>query len=372
MKFDTRSFQRNFIRTYRLQKVISALAFTTYLQLSSYPVIAQQTDTTEPSKVPILTKEQAETLPKESTQGDDIPLLGEKSERKLDELQVKGSQLVTDFATWVDSFFDDPRYVSEENRTRAKLKLTFGYSDFYDFEFQPGIDLRLNLPALENRFNIFLRANDDSDFNTDSNPISNTDRNAGEELTAGVQYFLALGEKYNISVDTGLSFNYAYAGLRFRHLHQFFSTGWEGRFTDRVRYYTDEGWENKASYDLERSLGERFFLRNTLTGVVAERFDGVPASLVVSLYQVLNIERAILYDVGAYTNTEPEFELTDLQFKIRYRQRFFRDWLVLEVAPQATFPKEYDNEFNPGIVIKFEADFGYLKDTKAYESIFKF
>jgi len=333
---------------------------------------AQEQKQKESSEVPILTREQAETLPKESTQGEDIPLLGEDTERTLDELQSRGSELVADFATWVDSFFDNSRYAAEENRTRLKLKLDFGYSEFYDFEFQPGLDLRIHVPRLENRFNIFVRANDDSDFDIDSTPISNTDRNTREELTAGVQYFIAMGEKYNVSVDTGLSLNYAYAGLRYRHLHQFFSTDWDGRFTDRLRYYTDDGWENKASYDLERSLGNRFFWRNTLTGVVAERFDGLPASLVVSLYQVLNIERAILYDVGAYTNTEPEFELTDLQVKLRYRQRFYRDWLVLEVAPQLTFPREYDNDMNPGIVIKFEADFGYLKDQKAYDSIFKF
>jgi hypothetical protein len=260
----------------------------------------------------------------------------------------------------------------EENRSRIKIKLALGYSDLYDFEFQPGVDIRLSLPQLENRFNIFISANDDSDFDVDSNPISNEDPNSGEELTVGARYFLALGERYNVSVDTGLSLNYAFAGLRYRHLHQFLGTDWNGRFTNRLRYYSDNGWENRASYDVERALGERFFLRTTFTGIVAERFDGVPASAVAKLYQVLNIERALLYEVGVFTNTEPEFELTDLQLRLRYRQRFYRDWLVLEVAPQVSFPNEFDNETNPGLVLKLEADFGYLKDLKAYESVLKF
>ena len=65
-------------------------------------------------------------------------------------------------------------------------------------------------------------------------------------------------------------------------------------------------------------------------------------------------------------------ELTDFQIKLRYRQRFFRDWLVLEVAPLITFPAEYDHQFNPGILTRFEIDLGYLQDQEAYESIFKF
>ena len=280
----------------------------------------------------------------ESTQGENIPLLGDKGGVILDDLQDRGSKLVSYFAKWVDSFFDDPRYLVEENRTRIKIKLAFGYSELYDFEFQPGVDIRLSLPQLENRFNILISANDDSDFDIDSNPISNTDLNSGEELTVGVRYFLALGEKYNVSVDTGVSLNYVFAGLRYRHLHRFLSTDWNGRFTNRLRYYSDDGWENRASYDVERGLDERFFLRTTFTCIVAERFDGVPASAVVRLYQVLDIDRALLYEVGTFTNNEPEFELTDLQLKIRYRQRFFRDWLVVEVAPQVSLSNSFGNE----------------------------
>lgn len=71
-------------------------------------------------------------------------------------------------------------------------------------------------------------------------------------------------------------------------------------------------------------------------------------------------------------DTDPEFTVTDIKLKLRYRQRFFRDWLVLEIGPQLTFPEDHDYKVNPGIIIKFEADFGYLSDRKAYQSIFRF
>ncbi|MEJ2135139.1 MAG: hypothetical protein P8X86_07835 [Desulfofustis sp.] len=325
--------------------------------------------------IPILSEEQGQTLDKRSTQGDDIPYLSPESQAQLDDLQKKGSALVLSAAEWIDSFFDDPRYLAEENRTRAKVKIGLGYSELYDVETYGAIDLRVNLPRLEKRANVFLRLNDDSDFDADSSPIPNTEggsKNDREQLTAGVQYFLAMGEQYNLSTEVGASLNYLFAGLRYRHLHSLSDDGWSGRFTNRLRYYTDDGWENKASYDIEKFFGQRFMSRSILTAILSESREGMPFSAVTRLYQVFNIDSAIAYDVGGYFDTEPDLEFTDFQIKLRYRQRFFRDWLVLEVAPLVTFPKEYDHQFNPGILTRFEIDFGYLQDQEAYESIFKF
>lgn len=325
--------------------------------------------------LPLLNQRQAQTLDTESTQGDNIPLVDSDTEAKLDIFQQKGSDIVLTATEWVDSFFDDPRYLAEENRTRVKIKLGLGYSKHYDLETYSAIDLRINLPKLENKTNIFLSLNDDSDFDSDSAPIGNTDGTRTDQestLTAGVQHFLLMGEKYNLSTEVGVSFDYLYGGLRYRHLHPLFNDNWSGRFTNRLRYYTDDGWENKASYDIESFLGERFFTRSTITAVFSEKEEGVPFSVVGRLYQVLNIDSALSYDVGAYFNTEPKSEVTDIQLTVRYRQRFYRDWLVFEVAPIFTFPAEYDHEFNPGILTKFEFDFGYLNDHEAFESVFKF
>lgn len=325
--------------------------------------------------IPILSEEQTDTLDKSSTQGDHIPYVDEEHQVQLDELQKKGSVLVIGAAEWIDSFFDDPRYLAEENRTRAKVKLGLGYSKLYELETYSSIDLRVSLPRLEGKANVFLRMNDDSDFEADSSPIPNTvggDKNDNEPLTAGVQYFLTAGEKYNISTEAGLSLDYVYGGLRYRHLHSLFSDEWTGRFTNRIRWYSDDGWEDKASYDIEKFFGERFLSRTIFTGLVSEATDGLPFSGITRLFQVIDIDTAISYDVAAYFNTKPEFELTDFQIRFRYRQRFFRDWLVLELTPQITFPAEYDHEFNPGIITKFEFDFGYLGDRKTYDSIFEF
>lgn len=54
---------------------------------------------------------------------------------------------------------------------------------------------------------------------------------------------------------------------------------------------------------------------------------------------------------------------------------FFREkgkQLVLEPGPQITFQEDHDYNANPGIVVKFETDIGYLDDNQAYRNVFKF
>jgi hypothetical protein len=298
----------------------------------------------------------------------DMPFLSEGQEGMLDSGQEKASALVISVATWFDNFFDNERYINEENRTRAKLKLSFGYSKNDDFEAKVRINWKLHLPKLSKRVNLIISAGDDDDFNVGNSPIDDPPESDREELTAAIEYFAKTGENLNISTTLGGSYDYLYGGFRVRYYQDFGS--WQGRLVDRIRYYTDDGWENKLSFDLEKRLSERWFLRNTAGLNWFEDRDGLFYSFKFRTYQLLSEVQAISYEAGAYIETEPDHTLSDVRLKVRYRQRFYRDWLVLEIAPQLTFPEEFDREPNPGVIVQFEADFGYLGDTHIFNRIF--
>lgn len=305
-------------------------------------------------------------------QGDDIPMLDDAQEKSLDAMQEEASATLLDVANWIDSFFDDGRAIDEENTTRATIKLSVGYSKNDKFEIKPRFDWRLRLPRLSSRAQFFIQAAEDEDFDVESDPISG--RAAHEdadnsELTAGLKWFLKESDKYNISFDTGLSWDYLFAGVRYRSIQDFGS--WQGRLTDRLRWYTDDGWENKISYDLETQVSDRMMFRTTSSLNWYEDEDGFPHSQYFRLYHVLSEFQALSYESGIYLETEPSYKMSDLQFIVKYRQRFFRDWLVLEVAPRITFPEDHDYEMNPGIVFKLEASIGYRPNEAGYGKIFR-
>lgn len=301
---------------------------------------------------------------------DDIPFLSQETEDTVDETHEQVSEKLLTAATWLDSFFDDSRYEAEENRTRAKLKLSAGIERDGNFEFKPRLSLRLHLPQAEGRLNLLISANDDEDFDVDRNANAMSSRDEESNLTGALRYFLRETDKMNITTTAGVSLNYAYAGIRYRRLFDYSS--WQGRFTSRLRYYTDDGWESRNQYDIERQVSDRLLFRTTLEANWEEEYNGLPHAVTFSLFQVLQADRAILYDVGNYFHTSPSYQMTDTVFRLRYRQRSYRDWLVFEVAPQVAFPKEYDREFTPGIIFKLEGDFGYATNREQFDNIFSF
>ncbi len=301
---------------------------------------------------------------------EDIPLLSDELEIRIDERhQLVGEYLVS-AATWFDSFFDNSRSEAEANQSTFRLRLDGGWDKYEDFEFKPRVSFRLHLPGMHNRWNLLLSARDDEDFDVDRLPGGSERRDDDANITAALQYFLLQSEKMNISTTAGISYNYAYAGLRYRGSYEYGS--WQGRLTSRVRYYTDDGLESINEYDLERRVSETLLFRTTLNGDWYEEKSGLDHGIVFSLFQVLNKDRAVLYDVGNSFQTSPNYYLVDTVFRLRYRQRFYRDWLIFEIAPQVSFPKEHDRNLNPGLILRLEAEFGYTSYKKQFDNIFRF
>ncbi len=316
--------------------------------------------------------QQVTTQQAETSQGEDIPMLGKGHEEKLDDIKEKASDKLLEAAEWLDSFFDDSRSTTEENQTRATVKLSMGYSRDDDLEFKPRFSLRLKLPRLSSKALLIIQGSDDQDFDIESNPVNNRSSHEDSkynDFTVGLQQFLLEGESYNLSVDGGFSSSYLYGGIRFRALQEF--GDWQGRFTNRLRYYTDDGWEDITTYDLETYWDEKWMFRTTSSLVLSEQELGIPHSQYFKLFQVLNEYQVISYESGIFLDTEPDYLVTDAQFIVRHRQRFYRDWLVLEISPSITFPEENDYEINPGIMFKFEATIGYKTDKDIYKDIFR-
>jgi hypothetical protein len=95
-----------------------------------------------------------------------------------------------------------------------------------------------------------------------------------------------------------------------------------------------------------------------LEGIWSENVFGYPYALSFLLRQPLDGNRAVQYEWVNSFQTYPTNELTEELLVFRYRQRFLRNWLFLEIAPQYRFPRERSFEATPGITFKIEMVFG--------------
>ena len=325
--------------------------------------------------IPESVPEKASETPQEEETGSQYPDQDQDAEgkkdidEKIDEVHSAISKYILTSARWLDSFFGDKRFEAEENRTRVKVRLSSFYDADDGADFGGGASLRLVLPQLKNRWHVvFSGTSGDEDYEDARDSTGNARREfvKAEEknFTLALQYFAKTTARNNVKIESGLRWRdnepVFFAGPRYRWYKEI-SDPWAVRFTQRVRWYTDEGWYVKSIFDLERPVSEKFFFRSTASGKWEEEEEGYAYTFGLRLFQALSPGKALEYEVNSNFETRPVNVLDEANLRIRYRQRIWRDWLTLEIAPQLSFPRDEDYEITPGILVQLEADFGQVE-----------
>ncbi len=301
----------------------------------------------------------AETPAEANPPGQEAP--GEE-EVWLDKAHRKVSGTLRETSQWVDGFFDNNRFIEEENRTRARLKLGLRYTEGEDLEFEPRINLRVHLHRLSQSAYLLLFATEEEKpeigvLRTD--PTFEDDSN--KEAGAALQYFLKETEKYNISFTGGGSTGYLYGGVRYRYLKEL--GDWQARLMAQLRYYTDDGLKNLDTLDFDRKYSETWFFRTTfqLEWLEEEDDNDLPFALAFRLYQTLDEDRVLSYEWENRMEEVGEGEISEVMLLFRYRQRFLREWLFYEVSPRVTFPEEEDWDPELAVLFKVDMNIGFLQ-----------
>ncbi|MEK6742579.1 MAG: hypothetical protein AABZ15_03165 [Nitrospirota bacterium] len=271
-------------------------------------------------------------------------------------------------ATWLDSFFGDERYESEINRSQFKVRFEAfreggGGMDYRRLNF----DLRLVLPQLRHKTRLVISGDPNVDVDTTSHPGTPATQLAkGQEksVTTALQVVPLDTKRSNLSIRAGVKIHSGklelMLGPRYRYLVHM--GPWDARFTQEELWTTDIGFQVRTRFDLERPLPNDLFFRTSLEGIWTENVRGYPYALSFLLRQPLDGNRALQYEWVNSFQTRPTDLLTEELFVFRYRQRFWRDWLFLEIAPQVRYPRDRGFEYTPGIMFRLEMVFGDISN----------
>jgi hypothetical protein len=268
-------------------------------------------------------------------------------------------------ATWLDSFFGDQRYEAEINRSQLKIRFDAFREDGTGMDYRrPNFDLRLVLPQLRKMTRLVISG--DPNERDDVTPVqpggagTKIAKTPQGTLTSALQYFPVETNRSNFSFLAGVKLHNGelaiLAGPRYRYLVPF--DPWALRFTQEVVWSSDQRWQSRTTFDFERTLPHDLFFRATLQGLWSENVMGYPYALSFLLRQPLDRNRALQYEWVNSFQTRPTNELDEELLVFRYRQRFWRDWLFLEIAPQYRFPRDRSFDATPGILFRLEMVFG--------------
>ncbi len=275
-------------------------------------------------------------------------------------------------AEWFDAFFDDERYETEVNESRMRLSFESSAINGEGVNFDARTHLKIVLPELEERLSFEISGDTSpgipSDRLSDGNLKKTDEDEEGGGFTAGFRYLLTTTDRLNIHLKSGArirSFEpMVYIGPRYRQTFDY--RPWALRFTQRVRWYSDEGWESISRLDLEREFFKDYFFRTSSEVKWYEMENGLFYDLAFSFSRAIDRRTAIELQWINQFRTRPHEHLSTTIVQLRYRRIIWRDWLSFEVAPQIAYPRERDYNFTPGILFKAHIVFGFYPKTGYY------
>ncbi len=273
-----------------------------------------------------------------------------------DRMQKSISENINSAAQWIDSFFDDDRFIAEDASTKLRLSESVFLEHDDGPEYKTKVSLSIDIPKTKKRLRVFVASEEDTEKTPDT--LFNRVEQSEEAAAAGVQYFAKATKERNLSLTTGIKLDSTefFIGPRYRRTFKFDT--WNLRFTQRVRWLSSKGWEVPTRFDFERLLTDKLFFRHTVEGRWREQDNGYRYEIRPSIIQQLHTKKAIEYQWNTLFKTSPNHRLDNSVLRIRYRRNLKRKWLFYEINPQIAFRNDEDFEPKAGITFQIEVVFG--------------
>ena len=288
----------------------------------------------------------------------------EKSQAKdnfIDRTHSAVKERVSITGKWIDSFFVTERYEEEENETSLILKFT-EFVDENGSDFKARAKVRIRTPNLNKRLKFFIIGEEGdvdpalSDAELVEQAFESTDE---DSVSAGFFYSYRETLRKNIKLKGGFRFRnnkvVSFVEPRFRWREDLGL--WNAYFTQKAGWFSDNGFNAKTRLDFDLPLTSYHMFRASFSGDWYENLEGYYYNLGVQYNHLLGGHKGLSYQWNNAFFLESESYLSESVFRVAYRQRFWREWLVFEVAPQIKYPREEDFEATPGLFLKVEIRF---------------
>ncbi len=285
-------------------------------------------------------------------------------ETVVDVVHAGLSHTIQTTATWMDSFFGNRRYQSESNESYVRFQYNVFLQEGTAPYNKPDLQVRIVLPQLKDKWHLIFAGTP-----KESTDFSAVHTGAAEEqpTTAGEQKAVAAVDRtflqtaqqsFMVRAGAKLSKFKPVVVLGPRYRVTFPIDSWTLRLIEELVWTSNQGWASRTTMDIERPVPHDLFFRTTAEWVHIEHQIGSTYAVSVILAQPLSAVRAIQYEWVNIFQTKPVQELTEIDLRVRYRQRLWRDWLFAEVAPQYGFPRIREFHATPAILFRLEMTFG--------------
>lgn len=257
------------------------------------------------------------------------------------------SSNVTDSAEYIDRFFGAPGMTRESNDTYIKLRLGMQFREEQSDKYITRVSIRIQLPNTTRKLKlVFEDIVDSNDPSGTQSIINDTGSNRSD---ASLRYTLKKKNRLRVDADIGARGGSPIQGflrLRARRTYDV-SDNWGLRMTERLTWFTDDGWVSKTEMQWDRKFTPAWLLRFNSELEWREDRDGVRPAQQISLFRFLSLRRVLRLDVGGSWPEYPNIVERIYYVSLTHRRLIHSDWLFLEIKPGVEFPEidDYDSRF---------------------------
>jgi len=293
----------------------------------------------------------------------------EQASKIADDSQIKVSERLYKFSTYVDSFFSDSEYEQDSMDSRLRVSVETSFQEHSDPSIRPRLNLSLPLSNSKRKLRLLLQSNDDEtqrQENTNINP--NLIENSTETSFSSALGLQVLdSRKFDIRADAGIKFYTPidpFSKIRMRRSFQF-STA-ELRFTETLEWRDSEGTSSTLRMEIEYPFKTSYFFRSSSSIIYWDIDSYWAGSQSFTLYDQLDEKSVIAYIIGIQGQNENETHDKKIDIvnyywiETRYRKNFYKDWLFYEISPGFIYPRTYDFDALPKLELKLEAVYGNI------------
>lgn len=255
-----------------------------------------------------------------------------------------------------DSFFGDQRLNEDTRRSRLDTAIGIRYDRFDESTLLTDVRLRIALPRMEDRFQLFL----DETFAVDSPARETEIVTAAENSTpdVGLRYFFPRTGRWTLRGDLGgrLGSNPQLL-LRLRGSRAVAVGSWDMYLSQSLFWLTRDRWGESSELRWSRPLADQRLFRTLTRLSWSQSEPGVTPYQGVELFGTVNPRLGYRFGLSASFPGTPHTTHGIYSLSSFLRYRFHSTWLFLDGGGGVEFPQIHGYNPNPFVILKVEAIF---------------
>jgi len=277
-------------------------------------------------------------------------------------------KLTCSSVSWFDGLFGDRRYDQEYRGTNGSLTVGSLWSQRNNFDRVLRFRAHVYLPQLSEKFHAFVGRSNREDLVTESQSElyslpNQFNRGTDDDVFLGVGYAEPMRKHGSFSADTGVGLQFPldpYVRGSYRYSRPVGDSNIM-RLRESIFWENVEGFGTTGVIDWDHSVNAQSLLRWTNSGTYSENSHGLRWFSVLTLFYSMNYDRAFAYEVAANGRTDLPVPLEDYGAAVIFRQRVWRDYLILELRTGVDWPRQFLEETrraNLNAALAFELRYG--------------